>query len=362
VFPRAFPGLNTTLLRLVCDNAVNSSTQSWEVGTLAEALTEAKWPRLSVFLPGSVPPPSVLPWWENAHDVLAIAEAVVNQKENESLPLADGDGSVGDPASLGQAVLLRNWTRRDLTDTRFSTAAGEQLGYLLGVAPRANSGAISHRNDQVQLWADFVYMAPPFIAYFGALQNGDGGQALLQIAYDQIRLYRDALFDADVSLWRHVTLGSWEDSGHWATGNGWAAAGIMRVLATIRRSNFEPVMQSQQDDLAQWVDEILTGVWYYQQSNGTLLNYVDQPDSFADSASTALLAATTLRYSLLMSDSKHDAAALRALELAFSSIDEDGWLLNTVDPEAWTTPSPDGSHSAEGQSFVLLLAAAWAVY
>ena len=63
-----------------------------------------------------------------------------------------------------------------------------------------------------------------------------------------------------------------------------------------------------------------------------------------------------------MSDPKHDAAALRALDLAFSSIDEDGWLLNTVDPEDWTTPSPDGSYSPEGQSFVLLLAAAWAVY
>ncbi|KAN0140218.1 Six-hairpin glycosidase-like protein [Lactarius tabidus] len=360
--PRAYPGLNTTLLRLVYDNAVNSSTQSWEIGTLAEALTEAKWPRLSVFQSGTVPPPAILPWWENAHDVLAMAETVVSQKDNKSLPLADGNGAVGDPASLGQAVLLRNWTRRDLTDTRFSTAAGEQLGYLLNVAPRADSGAISQRDDQVQLWADFVYMAPPFIAYFGALQNGAGGRALLQIAYDQIRLYREALFDADVSLWRHVTNGSWEDSGHWATGNGWAAAGTMRVLATIKFSNFSSVMQSQQDDLAQWVDEILTGVWYYQQSNGTLLNYVDQPDSFADSASTALLAATTLRYSLLTSDTKHDAAALRALELAWNSIDEDGWLFNTVDPENWTTPSSNGSHSPEGQSFVLLLAAAWAVY
>jgi len=335
--------------------------QSWEVGTLAEALTEAEWPRLSVFLPGSVLPPLVLPWWESAYDVLGIAENVINQRANGSLPLADGEGSVGDPASLGQAVLLYNWTRRDQTDIRFSTAAGEQLGYLLGAAPQADSGAISSRDDQVQLWADFVYMAPPFIAYFGVLQDDDnGGPALLQIAYDQIRLYRDALFDADVTLWRHVTLGSWEDPGHWATGNGWAAAGTMRVLATIKFSRFAPEMQSQLDDLAQWVDEILTGVWSYQQSNGTLLNYVDQPDSFADSASTALLAATTLRYSLLTSDPKHDAAALRALELAFSSIDEDGWLLNTVDPEAWTTPSLNGS--AEAQSFVLLLAAAWAVY
>lgn len=53
---------------------------------------------------------------------------------------------------LGQAVLLANWTRIDLTDTRFSTAAGEQLGYLLGNAPQADSGAISSRDDQVQLW------------------------------------------------------------------------------------------------------------------------------------------------------------------------------------------------------------------
>ncbi|KAH9059347.1 Six-hairpin glycosidase, partial [Lactarius vividus] len=347
--PRAFPGLNITLLSLVRDNACQLFHS--KIGTLAEALTEVEWPRLSVFLPGSVLPPLILPWWESADDVLTIAETVVNQRANGSLPLADGLGSVGDPASLGQAVLLRNWTRRDLTDTRFSTAAGEQLGYLLSFAPRADSGAISHRDDQVQLWADFVYMVPPFIAYFGVLQNDDyGGLALLQVAYDQIRLYRDALFDADANLWRHVTLGSWEDSGHWATG------------ATIKRSRFASEMQSQQDDLAQWIDEILTGVWYYQQSNGTLLNYVDQPDSFADSASTALLAATTLRYSLLTSDTKHDAAALRALELVFSSIDEDGWLLNTVDPEAWTALTQNGGHSAEAQSFVLLLAAAWAVY
>ncbi|KAI9449496.1 Six-hairpin glycosidase [Lactarius psammicola] len=321
VVPRAFPGLNTTLLRLVRDNAVNSSTQSWEIGTLAQALTEAEWPRLSVFMPGLGAPP---------FDVSSgLLVPVVNQRANGSLPLADGLGSVGDPA-------------RTSPDTRFSTAAGEQLGYLLGFAPRADSGAISHRDDQVQLWADFVYMAPP---------NDDGGLALLQIAYDQIRLYRDALFDADVSLWRHVTMGSWGDPGHWSTGNGWAAAGAMRVLATIKRSRFAPDMQSQQDDLAQWVDEILTGVWHYQQSNGTLLNYVDQPDSFADSASTALLAATTLRYSLLTSDPKHNAAALQALELVFNSINEDGWLLNT-----------NGAHSAEAQSFVLLLAAAWAMY
>ncbi|KAH9963384.1 Six-hairpin glycosidase [Lactifluus volemus] len=334
--------------------------KSWEIGTLAEALTEAEWPMLSTFMAGSVPPPARLPWWESASDVLTIAETTINQKVNGKLPLTDGQGAVGDPASLGQAVLLRNWTRTDLTDMRFSIAAGEQLQYLLNVAPHSASGAISHREDQVELWSDFVYMAPPFIAYFGALQNDSGGKALLQTAYDQVRLYRDALFDSNASLWRHIAMGSMVDSGHWATGNGWAAAGAMRVLTTINQSSFSSQLRSQQSDLVRWVDEILTGVWKHQQSNGTLLNYIDQPNSFADSSSTALLAATSFRYSAFTNDSKHDDAATRAMNLVFDSLDKNGWLLNTVDPEKVVSPDLNGAHSPEGQSFVLLLTAAWA--
>lgn len=63
-----------------------------------------------------------------------------------------------------------------------------------------------------------MYMAPPFIAYFAITQGGGAELPLLQTAYDQCRLYRDKLFDADVSLWRHVTFGDWQDNSHWATG------------------------------------------------------------------------------------------------------------------------------------------------
>jgi rhamnogalacturonyl hydrolase YesR len=138
------------------------------------------------------------------------------------------------------------------------------LNYLLNVAPKASNGAISQRESEVQLWADFIYMAPPFIAYYGALEGGDGGAALLQTAYEQVKLYRDSLFDADVGLWRHVTQGSWSDNTHWATGNAWAVAGALRVLAAIRGSAAAASMQSQQNDLLQWVKETLDGVWKFQ--------------------------------------------------------------------------------------------------
>jgi hypothetical protein len=46
---------------------------SWEIGTLAEALTELEWPSLAVFAPQSIPPPTHLAG-DEAADVLSIAE------------------------------------------------------------------------------------------------------------------------------------------------------------------------------------------------------------------------------------------------------------------------------------------------
>jgi hypothetical protein len=96
----------------------------------------------------------------------------------------------------------------------------------------------------------------------------------------------------------------------------------------------------------------------FQQTNGTLLNYIDQPDSFADTSSTALLAASTFRYASMTGDNTHIPAAIRALELIRCSINDQGWLNGTVDPLKFSSPSPPGEHSPEGQSFVLLLEAA----
>lgn len=99
-----------------------------------------------------------------------------------------------------------------------------------------------------------------------------------------------------------------------------------------------------------------------QQANGTLLNYLNQPGSFADSSSTALLAASTFRLASITKNNKHIPAATRALRLIRNSIDGQGWLQNTVNPETFSSPSPPGQHSPEGQSFVLLLEAAVAAW
>jgi len=355
-------GLDNATVSQVRANLLQVASTSWELGTAAEALTELSWPALSVFRSTAFPPPTQLNASLNASDVLQIAYETVQAKPFNSMTLVANDSAVGDPASIGNAVLLANWTRTDLSDTSFSFAAGEQLDYLLNHSPRTAEGAISQRSDQVQLWADFIYMAPPFIAYFAITQGGGGALVLLQDAYDQCRLYRDQLFDSDVSLWRHVVLGAWQDSLHWSTGNGWAAAGMLRVMETMKNSAYADQLVAQTNNVTSWINEIMTGVWTYQQESGALLNILDDPTSFADSSSTALLSSVAYRMATLTNDNTHVNSANKALSFVSQNIDANGWLQNTVNPYTFWTPTAANGYSAEGQAFVLLMHAAWRDY
>ncbi|KAG5348301.1 hypothetical protein C0989_010723, partial [Termitomyces sp. Mn162] len=59
------------------------------------------------------------------------------------------DMSAADPASIGFAVLIANWTGQGGED--YAGAAKDQLDFLEFSVPRTSDGAISHRVNQVQL-------------------------------------------------------------------------------------------------------------------------------------------------------------------------------------------------------------------
>lgn len=64
--------------------------------------------------------------------------------------------------------------------------------------------------------SDFVYMVPPFLAYYGALTLN---RTLLLEAYNQCKLYRSYMQDDKSHLWKHVLLGTTgTDEGFWSTG------------------------------------------------------------------------------------------------------------------------------------------------
>ena len=123
-----------------------------------------------------------------------------------------------------------------------------------------------------------MYMVPPFLAYYGVTTRN---RTMLAESYNQIRLYRNYLRDPKQGMWKHIVLGpSGNDEGFWSTGgqllvthrlptkltllflgNGWAAAGILRVIVTMRQSEYSNTFKNEQKDLGNWVKEIHSSMY-----------------------------------------------------------------------------------------------------
>ncbi|KAF9650429.1 hypothetical protein BDM02DRAFT_1433658 [Thelephora ganbajun] len=346
---------------------------SWELGTRAQALLELDSPRYSVTTPGAKLPPSNTNPPSSLTDVFTIARNVVSGRSpagNTPQPFIE-DGSAGDPPSVGVAVMLANWTNQQSSDGQnYAQAIRNQFNYLYTV-PRTSDGAISHRPDQLQLWSDFIYMVPPFLAYYGIMTKN---RSTVAESYNQIRLYRKYLRDQGTdNLWKHMAFGDSQDTYHWSTGNGWAAAGMLRVLGTIKNSDYAGDLKNEQNDLIDWVLEIQDGMYKYLRSTSCFGNYADDDHSFDDAASATLLAATVYRLSTLAGNHKHIPLAERTrIALTARSnlgggpsngtfvsmvhFDADGWLSPVVNP--WLF-GESGSKSPEAQAFVLMMQAGY---
>jgi hypothetical protein len=134
------PGFN---ISSVANIAQSLPSHSWEFGTASEALLELYNPELSVFGNSPFPVPTM-----NISKVRSLMYAqskiVLGTGANS---LSDGDGAVGDPASLGvSAVLLGK------SQSQFATAAAQTADYIMNSAPRFWNGAISQRTDVAELW------------------------------------------------------------------------------------------------------------------------------------------------------------------------------------------------------------------
>jgi hypothetical protein len=137
---------------------IDLASHSWEWGTAAQALLELYNNELSVFGPnpfpnGKVPAadPNVL--------ALVYARQFIQTNGQTLVP----DTAVGDPASLGVAAILLGQSI-----SRYMDTAERQADYILNQAPKWSDGAISHRGDVAEIWADNMAMSFPFRRFSGS--------------------------------------------------------------------------------------------------------------------------------------------------------------------------------------------------
>jgi len=168
---------------------------------------------------------------------------------------------------------------------------------------------------------------------------------------------------------------------------------MIRVLGTIKNSEYAGGFKNEQNDLIDWILEIQGGMYNYlvrlrgcvidppsltaflpiQRSTSCFGNYADDDSAFDDAASAVLLAATVYRLSTLAGKHNHVHLAERtriALTArsnlgggpsngTFESMvhfDVDGWLSPVVNPLSF---GESGSKSPEAQAFVLMMQAGY---
>ncbi|GAA6007975.1 uncharacterized protein JCM10292_000463 [Rhodotorula paludigena] len=348
--------LPNSTIALVKQRLSETGTDTWTSGTHMEALLELDYPELSVFSSAMYPPTSTAP----PRAVQSIVASWAAKRPSWTNELAyDNGGAAADPAALGVGWLVAAAFADDATKATYLDQVAKEARYILKSVPRLPDGAISHRpsGEAVSLWADFISMVPPFLAYYGVATQD---QSLVSEAVNQIKLYRKHL-QASSGAWEHIYGGDVVDGGLWNTGNGWAAHGIVRVLATIKKSQYKDDLADEAEQLASWATEILTVAFSKLKSDGFLPNYYGS-STFSDGSGSALLAAAAYRLAQLngtQSDYILDMAATIRSAVNNHVDTSTGWLAPVVNPLAF---DQQASQSPEGEAFVLLLEAAWRDY
>lgn len=206
-------------------------------------------------------------------------DAVLRQKEDGRLAVITENIAVTDPAANGIGV----WKAYEKTgESMYREAALRMLSYLMEKAPRTENGTLCHNEVSFQeefspdqIWADSIYMAPPFLACMGETDE----------AVRQIRGMMGYLMDPSSGVLRHIY-----DAGTcryvrdklWATGNGWALMGLASVM-------------DHTQELKQTMQDLLDHLLEYQLPDGRFHDILDEKNSFIDGASAMMVAAAIYR-------------------------------------------------------------------
>jgi len=272
--------------------------------------------------------------------VVSLARAAVMRQRNGRLAII-GDGSLTDSASVGEAVL---YAAKITRDPLYSEAAEEMLRLLLTTTHRSKNGALYHVNKKKEIWVDAFYMAPPFLAVAGHPDE----------AVRQIEAYREYLWNADDRLYSH----RWDDENkrfirrdYWGVGNGWAAAGITRVIRALPEK-----MAEEKERLMTYAKEVIDGCLAHMRDDGLFHNVVDDPSTFVETNLGQMIS-----YSIYRGvaggwlDKSYVKPAERMREAARGKVDRYGLVQGVCG-----VPDFDRSYVApEGQAFFLLMEAAW---
>jgi unsaturated rhamnogalacturonyl hydrolase len=272
--------------------------------------------------------------------VLFAREAALRQSADGRLANFGEPDNVTDMAANGEPVLR---AAEHLGDPGLRAASDRMLEYLIKRAPRCADGTIHHVSNKPEVWIDSMYMAPPFLAV-----AGEPAEALRQVEGLRLRLW-----DPQRRLFSHI----WDEGqrqflrrAFWGVGNGWAAAGMVRVRAAL-----PPAMGAQRKRLAGYVRETIDGCLAYQRPDGLFHDVLDDASTFVETNLAQMLAYSIYRGAREgWLEPRYLQAAERLRTAALAKVDAEGYVRGVCGSPTFDRPGT----ATEGQAFCLLMEAA----
>ncbi len=314
-------GTSETQSRIKLAVAAGLATQryDWEQGVLAHAFLEAG---------------------DDENVILLTKAAIVRRVPDGRLAVMGESDSPTDPAMGGEAY----WHAAQITgDPEIAAAVRGMLDWILHQAPRAPDGTLYHVFKDLQVWSDGYFSAPTFLAAMGHYD-----EALLQIDG-----YRKRLWDPGKKLLAHI----WDDGekadNHkefWGGGNGWAAAGLARVIRLLPASRIDD-----RERLAAFATDLIDGCLAHQRPDGLFHDMVDRPETFLETNLAQMLAFAI--YTGILGGwlpQRYRVAADRMRTAARAQMDRFGYVQHVCG-----APDFDRSGtSTEAQAFAIMMEAA----
>ena len=231
----------------------------WEQGVVAQAFLEAGDLDLAV--------------------ALAVTAAARQGADGRCAQLGVTPG-ITDPCSVGEALLL---ACQRTGDPALRSAKERLLDWALRGAPRNGAGVVYHLLGGREFWVDSMYMLPPFLAV-----AGHPAEALRQLDGWWSALYRE-----ETGLLAH----RWDDAAGrfarrepWGVGNGWALAGMARVVRALPEA-----FAGDRARLIHRIRALLDAVLAHQRADGRFHDVLDDPDSFPEVNCAQMVAYTIYR-------------------------------------------------------------------
>jgi rhamnogalacturonyl hydrolase YesR len=193
------------------------------------------------------------------------------------------------------------------------------------------------------MWSDGFNAAPPFLAAMGFYDE----------ALAQIEGYRQRLWNPEKKLLAHIWNDGkrqFSDGNFWGGGNGWAAAGLARVLRSLPRERAQDRAR-----VAAFAREIIDGCLQHQRSDGLFHNVVDQPATFVETDLAQMLAFAVYEgVAAGWLPASYNPRADRMRAAARLKMDADGFVQGACGAPNFDRPGT----SAEAQAFCIMMEAA----